>query len=535
MSLPGRARNVLLVVLEGLPGSVIDSLTDGSTEDRSLVMPRLSRLAERAMLATNFVLHQRQTNRGLYSLLCGDYPRLDHSIAKMSAYVNDASRDCLPRVLNAAGYQTVYLQSAPLSFMYKDLFAERAGFKAVYGNIDFADPIHRSQWGVDDRSLFDEAVRRIDTLEREGAPWFVTLLSVGTHHPSVVPPAFEKRSTREGFAAAVEFLDSALGDFVDGLRRAGVLENTLLIITSDESRGSPASSDVQDVLSRSWGPLVISMPEAHRERIAAPYGQSDVALSILDYLGLASQRGAFIGRSLFRQYAEPRRLYFGNVFLRRTGAVDGRGFSFLCDEPAEVCSRYAADPATLFRPEGPALDSDEADRLRIRSVIEYSIGNTLDLGTEFSFVLTGRESIPIVSPAPQSLMDGQNIDFPPLSRVDVEIVFTLESDGGTIDVVHQLTEKGYVDFLSRELKDLQPRDRVSIRYAFGTKSRTMRNVRFQLVAHGQGDDRFNVHILKAEVRVSPLREEMERPGFIGEPSFEIVRARATGAGNGSEW
>ena len=38
---------------------------------------------------------------------------------------------CLPAALAEAGYATVYLQAAPLTFMLKDKFMPRIGFERV--------------------------------------------------------------------------------------------------------------------------------------------------------------------------------------------------------------------------------------------------------------------------------------------------------------------------------------------------------------------------------------------------------------------
>jgi hypothetical protein len=103
MPLPGVARNVILLILEGLPATVLEPIGASARGNPQYLMKRFSAIAERGISASNFVLHQRQTNRGMYSLLCGDYPKLDHSMAKMTEYIDDSTRHCLPRVLHVQG------------------------------------------------------------------------------------------------------------------------------------------------------------------------------------------------------------------------------------------------------------------------------------------------------------------------------------------------------------------------------------------------------------------------------------------------
>ena len=103
VDLPGDAANVLLIVLEGVSGAFLPSLTQGRDWESNVVMSKLDELRQRGMLYTSFMTQQRQTNRGTYSLLCGDLPKLDSSMPRMSDIANRGlSVDCLPRVLAEA-------------------------------------------------------------------------------------------------------------------------------------------------------------------------------------------------------------------------------------------------------------------------------------------------------------------------------------------------------------------------------------------------------------------------------------------------
>ncbi len=75
--------NVLLVVLEGISGSTLDAVAEkqGLTGERPR-LPSLNAKLPGALTYINFINHQRQTNRGLYSLLCGDLPKLNTTTPK---------------------------------------------------------------------------------------------------------------------------------------------------------------------------------------------------------------------------------------------------------------------------------------------------------------------------------------------------------------------------------------------------------------------------------------------------------------------
>jgi hypothetical protein len=521
--LPGSASNVILLVLEGISGTVLHSSIQAEVGGERLAMPRLREIARRGLVANNFVLHQRQTNRGVYSLLCGDYPKLDYSLAKMTTYLEDSSRDCLPRVLGKESYRSVYLQSAPLSFMYKDAFTRLAGFDEVYGNKDFEDPIYRSFWGVDDRTLLRQALALTRELSAADSPFFLTLLTVGTHHPRGVVPVTETGISRDSFAAAVDYLDSALGEFVSELDDEGLLDDTLLIITSDESHGARRAKKLRATLSTNWGPLVMVLPERQRLVIDAPYGQSDIALSILDYLGIDSTETDFIGRSVFRKYHSPRRVYFGNLYLRQVGGVDGAGFVFRCDAEGSDCSRYRSDPSTLFLPQEVKVEMDPLELVLVREAIQYSLAGAPEPSRSFTFELVGDRTIPIVGRGEQVLMGGQNLHIPKDSLLDIDIVLRLEGSGGPVRLTHELRQRDRGVLLSHDLGEVRPGDSIEIQYSYAT-NRPMRSIKLWLTSLAPEAGDLKVHFEKAEARVRPLPEGAVATGFVGTPSMTVQEA-----------
>ena len=323
---PGAARNVLLVVLEGIPGVYLRQVQEATGVSYPLVMPALSRIAEHGLVAPRFLTHNRQTVRGLYSLLSGDYPGLSLLTPKIYAYMRlppESRRPCLPEILARAGYATAFLQAADLAYMSKDQFLPQAGFRQVLGREHFHSQYVPFGWGPDDRAFFEGAARFIEDLDRRQSPWLVTLLTVGTHHPYAVPDEWASRwPTRK--EAAVAWLDAALEAFWRRLEEAGILEDTLVIFTSDESHGVTGQP-----FGRFWGLAVAVAPEGAPARAAGGgpllqpgvFGLVDLPHSVLDYLGLAERTPVPGRRSLFRRQEAGRSLLFGPYALLEDGTV----------------------------------------------------------------------------------------------------------------------------------------------------------------------------------------------------------------------
>lgn len=335
---PGKARNLLIITVEGIPGAYLRPNREalGSHYQQDL-MPRLSQWAERGMNTPDYVLHAHQTIRGLYAMLCGDYDKLANGTPKGVELLTQQQRNqaCLPAQLREAGFATHFLQGAGLRFMAKDRIMPHIGFDTVHGLEWFAnDNYLEFPWGKDDRAFFEGALGYVGELRKQPQPWMLTLLTVGTHQPYSAPEAYLQRFDTAK-QAAVAYLDDALGSFLDGLERQGVLEDTLVIVTSDESHGIDGVR-----LASAWGfNLTLAPEQAQLPRLKqGTYGHVDLSTSLLDYFALPIP-AALAGRSLYRDYDSGREMIsFTNGMLRYH---DGQGTLSECDFQ-QRCRRYAS-------------------------------------------------------------------------------------------------------------------------------------------------------------------------------------------------
>lgn len=363
----GRPRNVLLVMIEGVAGGSLPSLAERHGVTSKVAFDGLDRLARDNLSYSTFLTHQRQTNRGEYSLLCGDFPKLGTAIPKMAEIANGRPKRCLPQVLRDHGYATLYIQSANLSFMFKDKFMPKVGFDASHGE-DWFDPKYPwGGWGVDDRALYESALPEIEALDGGEKPWFVSLMTSGTHHPFHFPADYDGFPDAGREFRAMQFADVAVTEFVDRLRERGLLDDTLVLITSDEASfvhetGTP-KEEALAAFTANWGFMVAMTPEKARARIDKPVQQADVTLSVLDYLGLRDEAGPFLGRSLFRDYAEPRPIFFANLYNRMTGVYRDGGGLDLCAEDLASCTGYDVPEGRLFSADVKRSSKTEASSL----------------------------------------------------------------------------------------------------------------------------------------------------------------------------
>lgn len=436
----GRAKNVIVVVLESVAGAFIPTLAADHGHEELFELEELDALARQHLSYSTFINHNRKTNRGMYSIVCGELPNLLPGTPKMSLHATGGWQRCLPEILHGLGFKTVYMQGAPLPFMLKDQFMKRAGFDVLHGYEYFEtmEAYARSHWGVDDRSFFEKTLEQVSELHAEEQPFFLTLLTVGTHHPFVFPAGFLGK-THGRRRRALRYADLAVGEFVRGLAERGILDDTLVLITSDESAGMESRSSfkplevsgLMDALSQNWGVLIAIAPEGLEGRVKEPYAQMDLALSVLDYLGHGEQGAHLSGRSVFRRYAKPRRLFFANTNALSVSGLDGAGHLVRCGAVWGLCSKYALAQGQAFRDGYTEVEYDEKTDGVFFEMAKRSVEP--DRGVERTdYQLMADPVVVIDQPSKQVIYGGQYLDLREGQWMEVEMEVDAHSDDGSI-------------------------------------------------------------------------------------------------------
>lgn len=364
--------NVLLIMIEGLSGGYLPGVSNYHDLEPMVTLDDLeSTLKDNGFrIYRNALSMERQTDRGTYTIICGRYPDFRRPSDKMANVADERTApDCLPAKLRDNGYYTAYWQAAPIEFMKKDEFMPKAGFMDVTGAEEFDNREGIEGWGPPDPVYFQNVTERLTELDQRAFPWFVTLLNVGTHHPFNIGEEAEKKlesettsgdpeedkllQPQEARTKAMKVMERSVGTFLDKLEADGVLDNTLVILTSDESGGFVREDHETLPLNSNVGVLAVRPPDqGDLSRYAndkALTAQLDVPMTILDATGHGDQAGDMIGRSLLVSNDRKRRdimladTYTGfKYFLRETGQL------LACTEMMTTCTSWAFDPDRVF-------------------------------------------------------------------------------------------------------------------------------------------------------------------------------------------
>ncbi len=226
----------------------------GSTRNDT---PQIDRLAAEGMRFTDFYVATPVCSASRAALLTGCYPNRigfheNPVLFPGSPYGLDPSEKTIARYLKDAGYAT--------SLVGKWHCGDQPGFLPTdhgfdeYFGIPFSNDMGRQVGGreespplplmrndrvlqqqPDQRGLTEQYTREcLDFIDRHTEhPFFLYLAHMYVHVPIFVPKPFLDRSRNGGYGGAVACIDWSTGAIMQHLRRRGLLENTLVIFTSD--------------------------------------------------------------------------------------------------------------------------------------------------------------------------------------------------------------------------------------------------------------------------------------------------------------
>jgi arylsulfatase A-like enzyme len=169
----------------------------------------------------------------------------------------------LPQALKDAGYKTVMTGKWHLGHYKKAYWPQNRGFDHFYGSIlGEVDYFTKEKGGVIDwqrngetlketgyhtTQLADEMVRVIEADDGK-QPLFMYMPFLAPHAPYQAPKEYEDRypniqdPTRRTYAGMVTALDDSIARVMAALKQKGMLENTIVVFTSDN--GGPLSAEI---------------------------------------------------------------------------------------------------------------------------------------------------------------------------------------------------------------------------------------------------------------------------------------------------
>lgn len=277
--------NVVLILEESLGSDFIGVLGD----DRRLT-PHFDALSRKGVLFDNFYATGNRTARALEAVLTSMPPIPTESILK-----RDHSNRVytLATVLAGRGYERLFMTGGRGLFDGVRSFMKSNGFNRFIEQSDFHDPIFANAWGVSDEDLFHKALGELDCLQKDGRPFFATILTVSNHRPYTYPEGRipENEQTREN---AVKYADWALGYFFREAQSHDFYKNTIFVVMGDH--GARVSGSQLFPMSSYRVPVLMIQPMGAGQgtRCSTLACSLDIAPTIMGRLG-GDYRSVFFG------------------------------------------------------------------------------------------------------------------------------------------------------------------------------------------------------------------------------------------------
>ena len=322
--------NVLLILMESCGGRVV-----GCTEGNHQTTPHLDSLAANGVFFSQCYANSFRTDRGTLCTFSG-YPSFpDASVMKMPA----KSR-VLPSIagaLKGVGYDTEFLYGGDKNFTNMNSYFLATGYNRVLGDADFpAELRHTSPWGVCDGEMMKILRQNIDASEKQGKPWFKTLLTLSSHEPWEVPYARLNDKMLNAFA----YLDHSIGEFIAAFRQTPAWKNTLIVILPDHGVTWPADINEFDI--RKYHiPLIWTGGAVRAPRVVTKLcNQTDVAATLLGQMGIDHSQFTFSRDVLSQTYTYPLAIHTwpeGYTFIDSTGTT-------IFDLNSQSVSKVTPDP-----------------------------------------------------------------------------------------------------------------------------------------------------------------------------------------------
>jgi len=239
---PSSSTNLLLIVIDTLRADRL-----GAHGYALPTTPHLDALAERSLRFARCYSTSSWTRPGFATLLTGLFPR--------SAGLYEEKYDALTpevttlaEVLQATGRRTLAVSSNPNidpAFGFDqgfDVFVESGRRWDWQQGIDHVPEVDYtvSTLGLPDAGVVTDRVLAVLDAESGDMPWAMMAVYLDPHTPYEPPPAHRaavEGSTTPGYDGEVRYADAEVGRLLAALGERGLLDDTLVVVTSDHGEG----------------------------------------------------------------------------------------------------------------------------------------------------------------------------------------------------------------------------------------------------------------------------------------------------------
>ena len=147
----------------------------------------------------------------------------------------------LPQLLVKNGYKTYSMHGDVPTFWNRSNIYPGLGYQKAYDLDDYivTTPVGQGPSDLGDEDLFSQSLPRLESFKQ---PFMVTLITMSLHTPFILPTDLQTlkipsqtnlTETQWEYMEAAHYTDKAIGEFIDGLKKDGLYNNSLILIWGD--------------------------------------------------------------------------------------------------------------------------------------------------------------------------------------------------------------------------------------------------------------------------------------------------------------
>jgi len=267
--------------------------------------PRIDRLASEGIIFTNAFANGIPTHPSWTTILTGVHPLRHKIITHMGNVKLSKDIPMIQEILKKEGYSTGAVDNMFLKYgSFYAWFTRGFDIYSHPGGI----PAPEAGLKVQAKEVTEASIKLINELDRTGKPFFVFLHYWDPHGPYKPPTPFNtlfwRRDVPENdkmldyviaqYDGEIAYVDSMIGKLLDFLEERKLLENTVIIITSDHGENLMQHGDylghkgLYDNITRI--PLIVRLPDGERKgEIDSIVQHVDIAPTILELAGVKAK------------------------------------------------------------------------------------------------------------------------------------------------------------------------------------------------------------------------------------------------------
>jgi phosphoglycerol transferase MdoB-like AlkP superfamily enzyme len=230
-----KGKNLIFIQVESLENAVINQKIDGQD-----ITPNLNLLANQGMYFSNYYtqIGPGNTADAEFSTLDSLYPLPDDVV-----FIDYAKNqyNALPHLLTRNGYGTYVMHGDVPTFWNRSNIYPELGYQKTFNKSDYIESrsVGKGPSDLGDEDLFLQSLTKLKALKQ---PFMATLITISSHTPFILPDDLQTlqidensslSDTQKNYLESVHYTDKAIGEFIDGLKKNGLYDDSLIVIFGD--------------------------------------------------------------------------------------------------------------------------------------------------------------------------------------------------------------------------------------------------------------------------------------------------------------